>query len=132
MQVEDSVVNVTVPASVVSSIPIGVPNPTSGQPFDNITTQSHHLDNNNSASSNTSNALNSFSYDEVFPALPDSATHHQQQINNTSNTSMGQWNDKMRIGSSDITQVCHYYCKPFFCPILMTSVHILNLYVRVY
>ncbi|XP_075236995.1 satellite-binding protein 1 Dp1 [Lycorma delicatula] len=109
MQVEESVVNVTGPTSVVgvtssvSSIPVGVSAPMSGQSFDNMTAAAHHLDNNNSSDSSCK-ALNSFSYDEVFPALPDSATHHQQ-INNTSNTSMGQWNDKMRIGSSDITQI---------------------------
>jgi hypothetical protein len=39
------------------------------------------------------------SYDDLFPALPESNT--QSQNHNT----MGQWNNKMRVGSSVITQV---------------------------
>ncbi|KAF2884527.1 hypothetical protein ILUMI_21643 [Ignelater luminosus] len=40
------------------------------------------------------------SYDDLFPALPESATA-VQNVNNA----MGQWNNKMRVGSSIVTQV---------------------------
>lgn len=39
------------------------------------------------------------SYDDLFPALPDSSN----SISN--NNTMGQWSNKMRVGSSRITQV---------------------------
>lgn len=38
------------------------------------------------------------SYDTLFPRLPESTTPNQ-------NNTMGQWNTKMRLGSSRITQV---------------------------
>jgi len=41
-----------------------------------------------------------YSYDEVFPALPESAPGAQPSSNQ-----MGQWNNKMRVGSSVVTQV---------------------------
>jgi hypothetical protein len=41
-----------------------------------------------------------YSYDEVFPALPESAPGDQPSSNQ-----MGQWNNKMRVGSSVVTQV---------------------------
>ncbi|XP_049810317.1 vigilin [Schistocerca nitens] len=40
-----------------------------------------------------------FTYDEVFPALPESAT------SSPATNQLGQWNNKMRIGSSVVTQV---------------------------
>lgn len=40
------------------------------------------------------------SYDDLFPALPESAPAAQ-----TTNNVMGEWNNKMRVGSSVITQV---------------------------
>lgn len=39
------------------------------------------------------------SYDDLFPALPESNTASQNA------NAMGQWNNKMRVGSSTITQV---------------------------
>ncbi|XP_059485488.1 vigilin [Neocloeon triangulifer] len=45
-------------------------------------------------------AAPTFSYDEVFPALPESAPGAQPSSNQ-----MGQWNNKMRVGSSVVTQV---------------------------
>ncbi|KAJ3649324.1 hypothetical protein Zmor_021075 [Zophobas morio] len=39
------------------------------------------------------------SYDDLFPALPESNTQSQNH------STMGQWNNKMRVGSSVITQV---------------------------
>ncbi|XP_063232691.1 vigilin [Bacillus rossius redtenbacheri] len=41
-----------------------------------------------------------YTYDEVFPALPESATSASPTVNQ-----LGQWNNKMRIGSSVVTQV---------------------------
>ncbi|CAG2054986.1 unnamed protein product, partial [Timema podura] len=41
-----------------------------------------------------------YTYDEVFPALPESATSASPTVNQ-----LGQWNSKMRIGSSVVTQV---------------------------
>lgn len=41
-----------------------------------------------------------FSYDEVFPALPQNMTPTSAVPNQ-----LGQWNNKMRIGSSTVTQV---------------------------
>lgn len=45
------------------------------------------------------------SYDDLFPALPESTLP-------TSNaaTQRGQWNNKMRFGSSVVTQVFRYFC----------------------
>nr|CAD7393549.1 unnamed protein product [Timema cristinae] len=40
-----------------------------------------------------------YTYDEVFPALPESATSASPTVNQ-----LGQWNSKMRIGSSVVTQ----------------------------
>lgn len=40
------------------------------------------------------------SYDDLFPALPESAPVMQ-----SNNSSIGQWNSKMRVGSTRITQV---------------------------
>jgi len=40
------------------------------------------------------------SYDDLFPALPESAPAVQNV-----NSAMGQWNNKMRVGSSIVTQV---------------------------
>lgn len=40
-----------------------------------------------------------YSYDEVFPALPESSTTDMQQ------SSLGQWNERMKVNSSIITQV---------------------------
>lgn len=42
----------------------------------------------------------SCSYDDLFPALPESAPAAQN-----SNSAMGKWNNKMRVGTSVITQV---------------------------
>lgn len=42
-----------------------------------------------------------FSYDEVFPALPQSTSNTPGPQANP----LGQWNQKMRIGSSVVTQV---------------------------
>lgn len=104
-----------------SSPVIGVsPSPGTGQLFDNpmapvaaATTSHLHLDNDeSSATRNNNNAsLNSgsCSYDEIFPALPDSGSHHhfQQQVNNANSVAaaVGWRDNKMRVGSSDITQV---------------------------
>ncbi|KAJ9575749.1 hypothetical protein L9F63_007395, partial [Diploptera punctata] len=41
-----------------------------------------------------------YTYDEVFPALPESVTSASPTVNQ-----LGQWNNKMRIGSSVVTQV---------------------------
>ena len=41
-----------------------------------------------------------YTYDEVFPALPESVTSASPAVNQ-----LGQWNNKMRIGSSVVTQV---------------------------
>lgn len=49
----------------------------------------------------TNNTNNAFSYDDVFPALPESNSVAAP----TSNT-LGQWNNKMRISTSNIAQVC--------------------------
>lgn len=43
------------------------------------------------------------SYDDLFPALPESTP-----ISQTPNNVMGKWNNKMRVGSSTITQVFRY------------------------
>lgn len=40
------------------------------------------------------------SYDDLFPALPESAPAAQN-----TNSAMGKWNNKMRVGSSIVTQV---------------------------
>lgn len=49
------------------------------------------------------------SYDDLFPALPEST-----QVAQTTNNSMGKWNNKMRVGSSVITQVFRYVlCKNY-------------------
>lgn len=47
-----------------------------------------------------------FVYDELFPALPESA-------NSAPATDLGKWNNKMRIGSSVITQVCIVFSGEF-------------------
>jgi len=39
-------------------------------------------------------------YDDAFPALPESVTSASPTV-----TQLGQWNNKMRIGSSVVTQV---------------------------
>jgi len=39
-------------------------------------------------------------YDDAFPALPESVTSASPTVNQ-----LGQWNNKMRIGSSVVTQV---------------------------
>lgn len=39
------------------------------------------------------------SYDDLFPALPESTTSNQNH------NTLGQWSNKMRVGSSVITQV---------------------------
>jgi len=39
-------------------------------------------------------------YDDAFPALPESVTSGSPTVNQ-----LGQWNNKMRIGSSVVTQV---------------------------
>lgn len=39
------------------------------------------------------------SYDDLFPALPESNTSSHNA------NSIGQWNNKMRVGTSTITQV---------------------------
>lgn len=41
-----------------------------------------------------------YRYDEIFPALPESAVSSSPTCNQ-----LGQWNNKMRIGSSVVTQV---------------------------
>lgn len=43
---------------------------------------------------------NTRSYDDLFPALPESVIQ-AQNLNNP----IGQWNNKMRVGSSVVTQV---------------------------
>jgi hypothetical protein len=45
-----------------------------------------------------------YSYDEVFPALPESAPGSQPAANQ-----LGQWNNKMRVGSSVVTQVSEVF-----------------------
>lgn len=42
-------------------------------------------------------------YDDAFPALPESVTSTSPTVNQ-----LGQWNNKMRIGSSIVTQVSGY------------------------
>lgn len=96
MQVEDTVV------------PVGgaAPPVVAGQLFENSIlggpSSHHHLDDD---SRGGNNGLNSISYDEVFPALPDSATHHHQVSSAGNVSSIGQRTSKMRVGSSDITQI---------------------------
>lgn len=43
------------------------------------------------------------SYDDLFPALPESTLPTSNAVNH-----MGQWNNKMRVGSSVVTQVFRY------------------------
>jgi hypothetical protein len=43
-------------------------------------------------------------YDDAFPALPESVTSASPTVNQ-----LGQWNNKMRIGSSIVTQVSSYF-----------------------
>lgn len=40
------------------------------------------------------------SYDDLFPALPESAV-----ASHNTNNPLGQWNNKMRVGTSTSTQV---------------------------
>lgn len=50
----------------------------------------------------------SLKYDDAFPALPESVTSASPTVNQ-----LGQWNNKMRIGSSVVTQVSSFivpYC----------------------
>lgn len=84
MQVEDSVLT---PNSVAS--------------FDGGLAGGSRLGDESDASNN--NAL-IFSYDEVFPALPDSGMN-QHQINNANNSQIGQRNNKMRVTSTNVTQI---------------------------
>jgi hypothetical protein len=45
----------------------------------------------------------SLKYDDAFPALPESVTSASPTVNQ-----LGQWNNKMRIGSSVVTQVSSF------------------------
>jgi len=38
-------------------------------------------------------------YDDVFPGLPETA------VNSTSDSTIGKWNNKLRVGSRNVTQV---------------------------
>lgn len=40
-------------------------------------------------------------YDDVFPGLPETA------VNSTSDSTIGKWNNKLRVGSRNVTQVFH-------------------------
>lgn len=48
-----------------------------------------------------------FSYDEVFPALPEKEAPLEASGNGAGGGAMGQWNHRMHVKSSVITQIFH-------------------------
>lgn len=67
-----------------------------------VSEESAQYDTNNT-NSDTSPA---FSYDDVFPALPES-----NNVAAPTGNTLGQWNNKMRISNSNIAQVFHVPCE---------------------
>ena len=63
---------------------------------------------NNSGLANQSIPV-AMTYDDVFPGLPETA------VNSSSDQTIGKWNNKLRVGSRNVTQVRLYHYTKYYC-----------------